>query len=235
MRFALLALAALALTACVPTGQVASPAPSRDVPMEVANFLEVVDRVEPIAERVCAEETRGMNCDFRILVDRDPRSGVNAFQTVSRRGQPLIIFTRGLIAVAQTPDELAFVLGHEAGHHIARHIEGQRVRAAEGARVFSQIARQSGADDVTIGEAAQIGSIVAARRFSQAAELEADAIGTVIAFRSGYDPLLGASFFNRLPDPDGAFLSTHPPNAARFETVRRATEELRAGRPLGGS
>ena len=192
----------------------------------VATFLGVVDRVEPVAEAFCTREAPDLDCDFIILVDRDPTAPPNAFQTTNRRGQPLIIFTVALIAEAENPDQLAFVMGHETAHHIARHISLQDAEAADGARIFSDLARASGADARTVAEAAQIGSIVASRRFSQGAELEADAIGTVIAHGAGYDPVRGADFFRRLPDPSGRFLSTHPPNAARFATVRRIAAEL---------
>jgi Zn-dependent protease with chaperone function len=222
------------LSACIPTQpsqRVPVPAPDPELQqqarMAVANFTEVVDRVEPVAEAVCRAEAPRLNCDFQILVERDPRAGVNAFQTVSRRGQPLIIFTIGLIAVAENTDELAFVMGHEAAHHIAQHISAQRAQAEVGARVFGELARQSGADARGIGEAAEIGSIVASRRFSQGAELEADALGTIIAFQAGYDPVRGAAFFGRVPDPGGQFLSTHPPNAARIDIVRRTVAGLR--------
>jgi len=202
-------------------------APSVEARMAVANFVEVVDRVEPVAESICRERAPQLNCDFQILVERDPRAGVNAFQTLDRRGRPLIIFTLGLIAVADNTDQLAFVMGHEAAHHIAEHIALQRQQAAEGARVFSDLARRSGADARGIGEAAEIGSLVASRQFSQAAELEADAIGTVIAFAAGYDPVRGAAFFSRLADPGENFLSTHPPNRARLDVIRRTAAQLR--------
>lgn len=41
-----------------------------------------------------------------------------------------------------------------------------------------------------------------------------------------YDPLRGAEFFTRIPDPGNRFLGTHPPNAARLETVRRTAAAL---------
>jgi predicted Zn-dependent protease len=69
-----------------------------------------------------------------------------------------------------------------------------------------------------------------ARQFSRQAELDADAIGTIIALRAGYDPLRGAAFFARIPDPARNFMATHPPNAERMETVRRTVAETR--RPL---
>lgn len=230
---ALILLVAAALSGCVPT--VAPPAPVRPSQEDLAararqavlNFDEVVRRVEPVAEQVCREQTPDQFCDFAIYVDRAPESGVNAFHTLDPAGQPAIIFTLGLIAVARNTDELAFIMGHEAGHHIGRHLPMGQMRAAEGARVFSDLARAQGASVAEIGEAAELGALVASREFGQRAELEADALGTIIAARAGYDPMTGAEFFTRIPDPAREFLSTHPPNAARIDVVRRTLLALR--------
>lgn len=233
MRLTLVILcAAFGLSGCV---QVMAPAaPPQGVVSDrarqaVLNFQEVVARVEPVAEQVCREETPDQTCDFAVYIDRGRDGGVNAFHTIDPQGQPAIIFTLGLIAVAQNTDELAFVMGHEAAHHIARHLPQSEIRAAEGARVFADIARAQGANAAEIGKAAQVGSFVASREFGQQAELEADAIGTMIAARAGYDPLVGAAFFTRIPDPAREFLSTHPPNAARIDVVRRTLRAM--GRP----
>jgi len=87
----------------------------------------------------------------------------------------------------------------------------------------AQGAGQSRAD---IGRAGQSGAAVGARRFSKEFELEADALGTVIAKRAGYDPVRGAAFFARIPDPGDQFLGTHPPNAERYALVRRVAAGL---------
>jgi predicted Zn-dependent protease len=228
---AFLLMASLGLAGCV-----ATPAPQAVPPagIEVTRpavspdqFLAVAQDVEPVAEALCRAETPDQNCDFAILIDRDPRVGANAFQTVDRSGRPVIILTLGLVAILASEDELAFVLGHEAGHHIARHIPQQRESAAEGARVFGEIAMAGGANARDIRRAAQIGATVGARTYSRTAELEADAIGSAIAFRAGYDPLAGAELFTRLPDPGMQFLSTHPPNADRMRVIRRTVAALR--------
>lgn len=233
MRLTLLILcAALGLSGCVQVMAPAAPpsgAVSDRARQAVLNFQEVLTRVEPVAEQVCREETPDQTCDFAIYIDRSRSSGVNAFHTIDPQGQPAIIFTLGLIAVAQNTDELAFIMGHEAAHHIGRHLPQSEIRAAEGAQVFAEIARAQGASAREIGTAAQIGSLVASRQFGQQAELEADAIGTLIAARAGYDPLRGAAFFARIPDPAREFLSTHPPNAARIDVVRRTLRAM--GRP----
>ncbi len=213
----------------IPAPQAPAAPNSERVPTQVAvaNFEEVVARVEPVAERICREQIPRQNCDFIIAVERDPNAGVNAFQTLDRAGQPYIVFTLGLIAEARNADELALVMGHEAAHHIEQHIPLQRQSAQEGALVFGTLAQLSGADRAGIQQAAQIGATVGRRRYSQDHELEADALGTIIAIRAGFDPLRGAAFFQRIPDPGNQFLGTHPPNAARNEVVRRTAAQFR--------
>ena len=84
-------------------------------PEDVARtFVQVVDRVEPVAEKICCERTRNVRCKFRIAIDDRPDQAPNAFQTVDDAGNPVIAFNIALLADARNPDELAFVMGHEA-------------------------------------------------------------------------------------------------------------------------
>ncbi|MCR8726264.1 M48 family metallopeptidase [Frigidibacter sp. ROC022] len=193
------------------------------------NFVTVVDRVEPVAEAFCRRARRDGNCDYGIYVASDVDLPPNAFQTVDADGSPVIVFTISLIAMARNQDELAFILGHEAAHHIAGHIDKAQAEALKGALILGTAAALGGADQARVTEAQRIGAAFGARRFSKEHELEADALGARIAYRAGYDPMLGAAYFDRLPDPGDAFLGTHPPNAARLATVARVTEALRAG------
>lgn len=226
MRAVMLLIAALSLSACVAPTQTAAPGAGQAVPVSVARAIEVTRRVEPVAEAVCRAELASRNCDFDIVVTRDPQAGVNAFQTLDPdSGRPVIILTIGLIQTVRNADELAFVIGHEAAHHIAAHIQEQRAAAQVGARVFGAAAQQQGASREEIIEAAGIGAVVGARRFSQSAELEADALGTLIACRAGYDAVLGSRFFSQLPDPGAQILGTHPPNAQRVQTVARSAAQ----------
>jgi len=216
LTFAILTL----LSACV-TAPMSRSGPNGAVSSEqaIANFTEVLARVEPVAESVCRTETPHQNCDFVIVVERDTRAGINAFQTVDPQGRPYLIFTVGLLSEARNTDELAFVMGHEAAHHIAEHIAAQRASARLGAITFGEMAQARGESAEAVRRAAELGGFYGSRRFSQEYELEADAIGTLIAWRAGYDPLRGAAFFTRLPDPGERFLGTHPPNSARTSVV----------------
>ena len=189
-------------------------------------FVSVVRTVEPVAERECRARTSGVNCDFNIVVDDRPNQPANAYQTVDRAGRPVIAFTLGLISDARNADELAFVLGHEASHHIAGHIGRQQQNAVAGAVIFAGLATLSGGNASAVESAQRLGAQVGARSYSKNFELEADALGTVITARAGYDPLRGAEFFARIPDPGDKFLGTHPPNASRLDTVRRTAAGL---------
>lgn len=206
--------------------QAQAPAPRVGSQRALAAFQQVVNTVEPVAENECRARTRGVSCDFRILVDDRPGVPANAFQTLDKSGRPVIAFTLALIEDARNTDELAFVMGHEAAHHIQGHIPRQQQNAVAGAVLLGAGAILLGAPPEAVETAQQTGAQVGARTFSKSFELEADALGTVITARAGYDPLRGAEFFNRIPDPGDRFLGTHPPNAQRLETVRRTAAGL---------
>lgn len=231
MRLPLLAVLLLALGGCVasyPAPPALPPAPAGQVqPARAAaeTFLTVLGRVEPVAESFCRQRSVSANCDFRIVVDDRPGQPPNAFQTLDRTGRPVIGFTLALIADARNPDELAFVLGHEAAHHIAGHIPKRNDQALSGVLLAGVLAQASGLSPDEIRAAQNMGAEVAARSYSKEFELEADALGAEIAFAAGYDPVRGSGFFDRLPDPGDKFLGSHPPNAQRkalvVATVRR--------------
>ncbi|MDN3710914.1 M48 family metalloprotease [Paracoccus cavernae] len=113
------------------------PVPSRDFansPQESARgFAEVIRKMEPAVERECVQRrTQPINCDFQFVVDDRAGLEPNAFQTVDSTGRPIIGFTISLIAEARNADELAFVVGHEASHHILGHINRKSTAASAG-------------------------------------------------------------------------------------------------------
>lgn len=231
--------AALALGGCV-AGPAPVPGPGPDVPlalpdpvlspqMAARNFAQVVRRMEPVVTRVCAARLGRGNCAFRIIVDTTPGQPPNAFQTRDEQGRPIIAFTLALIGEARNADELAFVMGHESAHHILRHIAREQETAALGGTLTGVLAAALGGDPNAIRTAREMGASVVARSYSKDYELEADQLGAVLAWQAGYDPVRGAAFFARLPDPGHAFLGTHPPNDRRIALVRETVARLVAG------
>lgn len=236
-----LPLVLLLMAACAPV-PMPDPAPSGARPPDVSptaqaranlmarQFVDVVETVEPVAERECRARTTGLNCNFQIVVDDRPGQPPNAFQTEDRLGRPILAFNLGMINSVDNADELAFVMGHEAAHHILEHLAKTRESATVGAVIFAGIAAISGAEAEDVRSAEQLGAAVGARTYSKDFELEADQLGTIITARSGYDPVRGAAFFARIPDPGNRFLGSHPPNAARMDVVRRTAAALSGGR-----
>ena len=202
MRWLLLSVM-IGLAGCVSTAPAPGPnavarAPQAPGASDINRFRGVVSRVEPVAERICRTRSSAPNCDFHIVLDDREGLQPNAYQTLDKNGRPILAFTRSLLADVQNADQLAFVMSHEAAHHIAGHIPRQQQNAMAGAILMGGLASLSGANSA----------------------------GIVIAHESGYDPVLGAEYFMRIADPGDSFLGTHPRNAQRIETVRRVAAGL---------
>ncbi|WP_417271008.1 M48 family metallopeptidase [Celeribacter sp.] len=227
---------ALGLSACVtpvstppsstpqPSASPVSTAGSKGV--TVSQFTSVVARMEPVAEAECRARAPQANCDYKILVDRRADAPANAYQSVTESGQPTITFTVALIADVHNVDELAFVMGHEAAHHIRGHLGRTQDTAVAGAVIGGLLGAALGADAQSLQTLQNLGATVGSRTYSKAYELEADQLGTIIAARAGFNPVRGAQYFARIPDPGDQFLGSHPPNAQRIETVKRTMANM---------
>ena len=224
----------VALTACEEVPTAAAPqveAPRTQIAPGTVNeikrqFTAVQRRVEPVAEQECNRRTTQVNCDFKVVINEDPNQPSNAYQTLDANNRPVIIFNIALLRETSNADEVAFIMGHEAAHHIESHIEQSQQHIIAGAILAAGIAALAGGDASAVEAASDLGARVGSRTYSKEFELEADALGTVITKLAGYDPLRGAQFFNRIPDPGDRFLGSHPPNAERLATVRRVASQL---------
>ncbi len=240
------ALIVLALTGCVaapvpqPRDGTAAPktakiTPSPDIPRDARasarSFVSVIRRMEPAVEKECRQRrTQPINCDFQFVVDDRPGLEPNAYQTIDSTGRPIIGFTLSLIGEARNADELAFVVGHEASHHILSHINRKSSAATVGAVILGGLASAYGGSSQTIRDAQSFGAQFGSRLYSKDWELEADYLGAIIALNAGYDPENGARFFARIPDPGDKILGTHPSTASRMSQVARALSDYKAGR-----
>lgn len=204
-------------------------APATDVAargISQSTFRIVASRVIPVAERECARRTDNISCDYIVGLDTNRNQPPNAYQTIGSDGRPRVVFNTALLADLNNTDELAFIIGHEAAHHIRLHLQRMNQSATTGAILGGVLASVLGADVGAIDTAQRAGAVVGARRYSKEFELEADALGTVIAHNAGYDPVRGAAYFTRIADPGNQFLGSHPPNADRIKTVRRVAAGL---------
>lgn len=187
-----------------------------------ADFIRVVRRIGPYAQKLCLEAASHKSCDFLIVMDDRPHQPANAFQFLTAERRPVIAVTIPLLDEVQNDDELAFVIGHEAAHHIAGHLQQQSDTAYQGAMLGGFTAAILGADAEAIEAAQDIGAFVGSRQFSKSHEIEADQLGAQIAIMAGFDPELGVAYFTRIPDPGQKFLGSHPSNEERIKAVQES-------------
>ncbi len=163
------------------------------------------------------------------VLDTEPPTN-NAFVV---GGQYVYVFT-GFLAAAQSDDEIAFVLGHELGHsYCFKHSERQEsditMRLARLAVLFAALSGGKTAQKVGI-----FGEVLGAD-YSQQDEAEADALGTAIALRAGFDPLRGVDFFTkgiqeRVGAAPGSALSESQLDILRAEAQRALADCVKSER-----
>lgn len=192
--------------------------------------------VDQLGARISARAGGRVNPDFTLL--NSPVA--NAFATPSGR----VYVTRQLLALMNSEDELAFVLGHEAGHVAARHSRGR-----QNTGLLTQIL--AGLAGVVTGSniASQLIGAVGQQyllSFSRNQELESDRLGISYMAANGYNPFAGADiletlnaysenlrrFSGRTDEQRTApsWNSTHPTTPQRVAQVRRLAQNVgRAG------
>ncbi len=132
----------------------------------------------------------------------------------------------GIMDGMENEAELAFVVGHEIGHAIARH-GGERMSRSiiqSVGAVLVSAAFNSETIDAIYGTGTELGVMLP---YSRSNESEADIIGLVLMARAGYDPSASYTFWRRFTNnAEGSsklesILSTHPCDSDRI----RAMEE----------
>jgi len=156
-----------------------------------------------------------------------------------------IYVSRGLLAISNSEDELANVIGHEIGHVAARHHAQQQARQQQVGvlSVLGTLAAAALGGAEAAQSAGQLGQIAGAgflAAYSRDQEREADEIGQTLAASSGWNPSGMAEFLATLERETQAlpgqtrrpsFLDTHPATPERVESAwARARTLARAPR-----
>lgn len=153
-----------------------------------------------------------------VLEEAEP----NAFAAPGGR----VLVTRGLLDMAESENELAFVLGHEIAHFRDR----DHLRALGRAALLQLVLAGVGIGGGDVGLLGQTG-LLTQLTFNRSAEREADAFGLDLVERH-YGHVAGAGvFFERIASRHPlaasvpAFASTHPQPLARAKAVRRLARD----------
>lgn len=151
--------------------------------------------------------------EFELLVMRD--SAVNAFSLPGG----YIVVNLGLLKAAESSEEVAAVLAHEAAHVTLRHGTRRLMRVMGGSLLVSLV--YGGADT---GVLLSVLGELEHKRHDRSEEVDADAHALRLLERVGISPRGLATFFRRLEaEPQlPELLSTHPDPGARALIAEQA-------------
>jgi predicted Zn-dependent protease len=234
-----------ALLAAATSGCAHSPEWDKKVGAEASKDLEsnvglyddpkLTAYVNDIGQKVVSQvSNRQYDFQFHIIDQQVP----NAFSLPGG----YVYVTRGLLALTDSPDELACVLGHETTHVIKRHA-AQRLEAATVPGIFALPGAVVGTISPAVGDllaapAQGVGGLFLAG-YSRDQEREADRTGQELAARAGFDPYALSEFLDRLgqfetlaSNPGDqripSIFQTHPQTPERVAATRKRAQELMA-------
>jgi predicted Zn-dependent protease len=186
---------------------------------------ELLARIDRISERlVPVADRKDLSYRFTI-VELPEEDQPNAF---ALPGGP-IYFTKSLMDLVESDDELASVMGHEMAHVVAKH-SMKHLQASIGMQALQAAAIGAKTDSRTI-RGLNLAMTSLFLEYSQADELEADRIGVKYMKAAGYDPAAGIRFMERLrnytqkqPMRQHSYFRTHPFFADRIRLIRQQAE-----------
>jgi predicted Zn-dependent protease len=154
-----------------------------------------------------------------------PQKEINAF---ALPGGPMFV-NIGTITTASNEAELAGVMAHEMSHVYMQHSAKQAGKAQTTAEIAGIAEAVLGATTHgTLGSLAQAGIQFGAGglilKYSRGDESQADAVGAIILYKSGYNPQAMADFFKKLAAEGSSgpqFLSDHPNPGNREAAIQK--------------
>jgi beta-barrel assembly-enhancing protease len=152
---------------------------------------------------------------FHVIEQKE----INAF---ALPGGPIFI-NIGTITAAQNEAQLAGVMSHEMSHVYMQH---SAKAATSPKRTFTEIlgAAAGAIGGRVLGGLVELGAGALILRYSREDEAQADAVGAIIMYKAGYDPVELANFFELLNKQGGSppqFLSDHPNPGNRTAAIEK--------------
>jgi len=192
--------------------------------------------VKGVGEKIATAAGLPGRCTFTVIGSEV----VNAFAVPGC----YIYITRGLLAIMNSEDELASVLGHEVAHVVADHSSRRQNASTLSGLGALAVGILTGSGELAqlAGQAAQVWTL----SYSRDQEFESDDLGVRYLLRTGYNPFAAADMLGALGVNDAltaktsnreaggeipAWARSHPLSADR---VTRATAQAQAGGGVRG-
>jgi Zn-dependent protease with chaperone function len=168
--------------------------------------------------------------EFHVVAQKE----INAF---ALPGGPMFV-NIGTITAAANEAQLAGVMGHEMSHVYMQHSAKQAgkeettglLAGIAAAALGGTVGNKAGG---LVGQLGQMGIQMGAQglmmKYSRTDESQADAVGTVILYKAGYNPQAMADFFKTLESQGGPappqFFSDHPNPGNRQQAIEKEIAE----------
>ena len=190
---------------------------------------QVKQAVEQIMRRLTTSMPAELQADdFAFKMRAIDSEQVNAFALPG--GQMVVL--RGLIAILESPEQLAAVMAHELSHVTQRHGLKNIVHSVGVTNLLFYLVGDS---SQWLETATQLGGVLAMQKYSRSAEDEADRVGVRILHAAQINPKHMADAFTRMREAEHSaeldfsalnLLSSHPELKKRIENVERYTNAL---------
>lgn len=161
---------------------------------------------------------------FHVVAQKE----INAF---ALPGGPMFINV-GTITAAENEAELAGVMAHEMAHVYMQHSAKQQEKSSllgGLAGLAGAIAGSMGGTWGTLAQSGiQFGAGTLMLKYSRGDEAQADAVGAIILWKAGYNPVALADFFEKIAEQGGngpQFLSDHPNPGNRRAAIEHEIAE----------
>lgn len=172
-----------------------------------------------------AKASHRPNIQYQYMVVDKPF--INAFALPGG----FVYITRGMLVHLNSEAELAGVLGHETGHITARHGVKRLQKAMASQLILTGVAIATESGGIVQGSSILL--TAALQTYSRKDEHQADELGSLYAFKAGYDPTRSMGFLKTLkkmeketPSAVEVLFRTHPLTEDRIERVDAQAREL---------
>lgn len=176
-----------------------------------------------LSQNKMSERVKGFKWEFNLVNSPE----VNAW---CMPGGKVVVYS-GLLPVTKDETGLAFVMGHEIAHAVARHGNermSQMLLAETGGLALdvalaNKPAQTRALFNTAYGVGSQVGVLLP---YSRLHESEADELGMIFMAMAGYNPAEAPAVWERMmklktgPKPP-EILSTHPADKNRIEAIRK--------------
>lgn len=177
---------------------------------------------EYMRQHKLSDRIKGYKWEFKTVQSKE----MNAW---CMPGGKIVVYT-GILPITQDEAGLAFVMGHEIAHAIARHgnerMSQMLITAMGGIALDVALRDQPEQTRSLYMTAYGIGTTVGAiLPFSRLHESEADKMGLIFMAMAGYNPSVAVDLWQRFAKATGnnkppEFLSTHPADESRIKDIK---------------